>query len=298
MINIEKLYRDYHIRYWTSGKNVAQGWINTQCPFCDDHSNHLGFSPTGVYVCWRCGPHPTRKALAKILRMQEEEIGRIVYQYGGTTRRREVPEEAVRIGDRKFKFPNMTEPMSRRHRIYLINRKFDPERLEAEWGLLGTGPVSYLDNIDFRHRIIAPIYWDNQIVSFQGRDFTEKSDLRYITCPKNRELVNHKRILYGKQEKWERSGICVEGITDVWRFGPRAFATFGIEYTPAQVHQIRKNFRRVFVIFDDEPQAVEQAEKLAVELRFHGINAQRIPIVGDPGGMDQSDADHLIKELL
>ena len=89
----------------------------------------------------------------------------------------------------------------------------------------------------------------------------------------------------------------MEGITDVWRLGSAAFATFGIEFTQEQVREIKKHFDEVFVIFDDEPQAVRQALKMVAELRFRGVRAQHVPIVGDPGGMSQTDADNLVKSL-
>ncbi len=59
-----------------------------------------------------------------------------------------------------------------------------------------------------------------------------------------------------------------------------------------------KNFRRIAVCFDDDPQAIVQANKLVSELRMRGIEAFRVPIVGDPGAMSQADADKLVKEIM
>jgi len=184
------------------------------------------------------------------------------------------------------------------HRKYLIRRKFDPDKLEREWGLLGTGPVSRLDRINYSRRILIPIHWDGKLVSFQTRDITGRSELKYLACSLEREKIPHKTILYGKQEAWNDTGICVEGVTDVWRLGPAAFAVFGIEYKPQQVRLIAKTFHRVAVVFDDDPQAVVQADKLVAELRFRGVDAWRVDIVGDPGDMDQDDADYLVREIV
>jgi len=103
--------------------------------------------------------------------------------------------------------------------------------------------------------------------------------------------------LYGKQEYWTDTGICVEGPTDVWRFGFQAFATSGIKYTPAQVRVIAKTFKRIFVVYDDDPQAVIQAKKLVAELQFRGLKAIRVTIEGDPGSMKQDEADYFVKQL-
>jgi hypothetical protein len=78
----------------------------------------------------------------------------------------------------------------------------------------------------------------------------------------------------------------------------QACATFGIKYTKEQLWVIDQTFDRVAVCFDDEPQAVLQANKLVKELVFRGHDAFRVPIVGDPGSMKQSEADYLVKQIL
>ena len=119
-----------------------------------------------------------------------------------------------------------------------------------------------------------------------------------MACPGDRELIPHKNILYGKQEAWKETGICVEGPTDVWRFGINSFGTSGIKYTPKQVRVISSIFNRVAVCFDDDPQAIIQANKIVAELRFRGVDAFRVDIEGDPGSMKQEDADYLVKQLM
>lgn len=301
MIDIQKLYKDHNIPFWTSGPNVANGWVNIRCVMgCQDVSNHLGFSPQGNFACWKCGSHPLRKVLSRLLRISEDEVSSVIRQYGGRAHRRHFDDDEtrIRIGTQKFQFPSNTDAMNHRHKQYLINRKFDPDKLEREWKLFGTGPISSLDGIDFKHRIVAPIYWNGKCVSFQARDFTNKSKLRYITCPGSRELVQHKSIIYGKQDEWQNSTIVTEGIFDVFRFGPKTVATFGIEYTIAQVYVISRRFKRVFVVFDSESQAQEQARRLVAELQFRNVDAIQITIENDPGSMDQDDADYLVKQLM
>lgn len=299
MIDIQKLYKDYNINYSTSGKNVSAGWVATKCPFCQDTGNHLGFSPVGTFSCWKCGKHPFKIAIVKLLHVNEDEVYSIVRKYDTGLRRiySESDDVKLRIGNRKFKFPSNTTKLTERQKNYLTSRNFDADKLEREWHLLGTGPASVLDNISYKHRIVAPIYWNRECVSFQARDYTNKQTLRYITCPKQREIVHHKNIVYGNQEKWTNTAIIVEGITDVWRFSARSCATFGIEYTQTQIHVIAKNFERAFVIFDSEEQAQKQAEKLVAELLFRNVDAMKIEVDDDPGSMSQDDADYLVKSL-
>jgi hypothetical protein len=244
--------------------------------------------------CWRCGRHSVVSTIAKLLKISEGKAYHIMQQYGGRAPRKA---SIKPIGIKKLKYPSNTETLLPQHAKYLSSRGFDPEKIATEWGLLSLGPICLLDGIQYGHRILAPIFWNENVVSFQTRDVTGKAQLKYLTCPINREIKHHKHILYGRQEKWTRRGICVEGITDVWRFGPAAFATFGIEFTREQVREIKNHFDEVFVIFDDEPQAVRQALKMVAELRFRGVRAQHIAIVGDPGGMKQNDANNLLKSL-
>lgn len=294
-MNIIKLYQDHNIRYDTQGKNVSEGWVATRCCWCGDASNHLGYNTeTDVFFCWKCGKHPVPETISRLLKVPLDEAYLVLRTYGRKHKPLPKPE---RVQTKPFTFPSGTGPLLPQHKQYLIGRNFDPEKLEQEWGLLGTGPVSVLDNIDYKHRIVAPIKWMGQVVSFQGRTIA-KVEPKYKACPQEREIVKHKDILYGKQEEWGSIGICVEGITDVWRFGPTSFAVFGIKYKSSQVQKMVANFNQIIVIFDDEDHAQEQADILVAELRMSGVGARKEVIKGDPGAMPQDEADYLVKQII
>ena len=298
-MDILQLYQDFSVDHRTEGhKHCRPGWVNTECPFCQGNFGyHLGYDlQSNHYYCWRCGWHPAIPTIAKLIHLPFEETKTIVRRYGVLFST--VKETKMKIRAKAHKLPTGTGPLGTNHIKYLESRGFDPTYLTQEWGLVGTGPVSLLDGIDYKHRIIAPVIWDNTEISFISRDITNKHPLRYIVCPQDRELMLHKDVVYGKQDAWSDVGIVVEGITDVWRFGSKAVATFGIEYTHKQVRVIAKTFKKVYVCYDDDPQAVIQANKLVADLKFRGTDAKRIPIVGDPGGMKQSDADYLLKQLI
>lgn len=299
-MNIIQLYKDFNVPFATEGhKHCREGWVNTTCPFCTGNPGmHLGYNMADdFYVCWRCGWKATHKALALLIHVSEKEAKEIARKYGGKSHVKSTV--TVRIGQKKFRLPPSTAPMNDRHKRYLTKRKFDPEVIEKIWDVQGTGPISLMDGISFSHRLVIPIYWENRIVSFQTRDITAKHSLRYITCPEQREIVKHKHIFYQAiPTKDSDACICVEGVTDAWRFGYGAIATFGIKYTKYQVREISKRFKKVFVVFDDDPQAIKQSEKLTAELILRGVDAYSIKIQGDPGDMAQTDADALKKELL
>lgn len=300
-MNITHLLQDYGIPHMTEGhQHVTEGWVNVHCPFCPGTPNfHLGISPTGGCHCWRCGGHGLRETLSRLLNVPERQVGGILKRYQVRTARvKDAPEPRVSI--HPFRFPQPYKSITGPYKRYLARRWFNPERIAEEWRLLQTGPVSYLDGISYSHRILIPIYWEGKVVSFQARDITDKADLKYLACPKTREKIHHKDILYMHPDRPDsRTGIVVEGVTDAWRLGWPAVATFGIEFKMTQVLRLAERFDRLFILFDRETQAQKQARMLAVKLRTLGreVHIEQI-LDGDPGSMNQDDADHLVRQLI
>ena len=144
-----------------------------------------------------------------------------------------------------------------------------------------------------------PIRWGGRVVSFQTRDVTGRSRIKYMACPPGREAVSHKDVVYGRESGWRRAvGLGVEGVTDVWRLGPRSFATFGVQVRPRQLIRIARRFDRVVLVFDPDPAAQARARALAPRLRAVGTRvAIENPGDTDPGDMSDDDARHLVRQL-
>lgn len=302
------LYKDYGISIAPEGnRHQREGWLNISCPHCTGNpGHHLGFNlGERYYYCFRCGHHRIDYTLSKLLNVSISEARKLARDYKLFNRQQGRSRYRTnQVNIHPFKWPSGTGSLNKAHKKYLTKRGYDPDWLWDKFGLMGTGPVSLLydpdtkKTIDYRYRIVAPIWWDGQLVSFQSRDYTDRQTLKYITCPKKREVVHHKNILYGLQQDWKETALAVEGITDVWRFGGHSvFGTFGISYTPEQVRVISRLFKRVIVVFDPDPQAQAQGHKLAGELRFRGVDADCLGLDKDPGEMKQSEANELIKEL-
>ena len=301
-MKIKQLYDDYDVPYVTeeSGhKHSRPGWINTECPYCSGNPGyHLGYNlDDNYFYCWRCNWHPIKLTIQKILNIDEREASKLLTQYGGRVKGMRKRHE---IEAKPFSFPTGCGPLQRIHKQYLLSRGFNPDKLEHEWNLYGTGPISNLDKSSYKLRIIAPVYWNGEPVSFQGRDITNRQKLKYKACSKEREVIHHKDILYGKMEAWKKTAVVVEGITDVWRFGPVAIGTFGIEFTHYQIRIIARTFEKVFIAFDPDPQAIIQAKKLKIAIQDY-LRAPEVEILKlkqDPGSMSQEEADYLIKNLI
>lgn len=301
---ITDLYRDYGIETAFQGhKHHREGWINCPCPHCTGSEGfHLGFNEEdSYYYCWRCGYHSIPGTIKELLNISFRQAKSIMNDYDIVVGHKTFNDtnKAIRIGKRKFMYPSGVTDMETRHRKYLAKRGFDPKYIEQKFHVHGTSFDSILDGISYKYRILIPIYWKGQEVSFQCRDYTEKQALKYLACPMEREIVHHKHILYGLEPPVSRKGIIVEGALDVWRLRGKAWATLGTGYTHEQMIVISQLFDEVFVMFDPEKQAAREAEKLVKELQMRGVKSHNYKdLETDPGDMDQGDADYLLKELL
>jgi len=306
-MDIIQLYQDFSINIAPEGHHhYRPGWVNTECPFCISEPGHKGYHlgyeiDANYFVCWRCGWHPISLTIATLLNIPERQVKELVKKYGII-----VPSlsktPVIRVNKIDFKLPYGVEDVLPSHKKYLIKRNFDPEEIIQIWKIKSIGPSGKLKlkdkEINYKHRIFIPFIWNTKMVSFDTRDVTDLHHSKYMACPLENELIPHKEILYGKQEDWKETGILVEGPTDVWRMGTSSCAVSGIKYTSKQVRLLAKIFKRVAVMFDDEPQAKVQANKIVAELKFRGVDAFRVDIEGDPGSMKQEDADYLVKQLI
>lgn len=299
-MDLIQFYKDYGIFYATEGhKHCREGWVNIECPFCvGNEGMHLGYNlEEDYFVCWRCGWKSTTDVISKLLKVSKDDAKAILRRY----ERHIVLKDKTLVKSKTgaLSYEKIGESCTEKHKRYLKKRKYDAEYVIKEFQLRGTGPFTLLDGLNYSHRIIVPIFWNGHEVSFVSRDITGKHSLRYITCPTKREIIEHKHILYGHPETFKRdSCIVVEGVFDVFRFGIGAVATFGIKYTQEQVKLLSTHFNKVFVVYDDDPQAVISARKLASELRFRGVSSKVIEIEGDPGDMKQVQANAIKTQYL
>jgi hypothetical protein len=301
MFDVRRFYEDYDIEYLEgdeSHKHCRPGWVQAECPRCTGNPGyHLGFSEdSGMFVCWRCGYMPLIEAIRRFTGKSWPQAKAIARQYGGGKTYRRYKKTA-KEKDIDCKLPKETlDYMPKRHRRYLENRNFDPDRLMDIWDIQATGKFG-----PYANRIIAPVYYRNILMSFQGRDVTGESELPYKACTMDNEKRHHKHCLYGMDLAISESVLVVEGITDVWRMGIGAVATFGIKYTEAQVLLLYHHFRRIYVMFDEtEKQAQDMAKQLVHQLCTMGRKCEHIQldINHDPGDLSDKDAQYVMRELL
>ena len=289
---VEKFLEVYKIPSSTSGKNAQPGWIQVCCPIpgCHDESNHGGLNiSSGYYNCWICGRHPMTEVIRNLVGIEPSEAYRIFKEFQGSV---QTENEPIKRKPRAkiCKWPSGCDDMTERHLEYLADRRFNPFRLQDTWKLMGTGPTG-----PYKFRIIAPIFVDGVMISYQGRDITDRQVLRYKACPIEKEVIHHKHTLYGLDYITGSKAVIVEGVTDVWKLGPGAVATFGTEYSIKQILKlVEKGITTVQIIFDED--AEDNADKLAYDLGAVGIYSEIIDLEGgDPGDLSVEDAEEIMK---
>lgn len=306
-INITQLYEDHHIEYISQGatnKHARAGWVQTHCPFCQDHGKFLlGFalSSKGKFNCWMCGYHTVSDTLMKLLNCEYREVKQIIEQYvvdyvhqsnKKTLESRaeycQLPKPLFRLtAKRDNSMPLWMNPI--RYLQYLHDRGFlNPLETAKKYYLHGTGAMGNLKGNYYKNRIIVPIIYDNVVVSFQSRDITGHAKVPYKASPIPNEVIQHKHILYNidNAPRFEPV-IVVEGIIDCWKMGRNTVATFGTGFTESQVRLLSEYKQQIYIIFDQEDKAQEIADTLRVKLQTLGCNAHRIELkeYSDPGVM-------------
>lgn len=306
MLKIQQLYNDFRVDHITENdknKHARRDWVQVHCPFCRGSQNyHLGYNTAqGFFCCWRCKFHGEVKVLQKILSVTVQEAKEIAKRYrtkGFGGKRFSVAEKADVGGVCRLpKWCGLTE----HHTKYLESRGYDINMLTELWGVTGTLHSPRVCNVNFSYRVIAPIYYGLEMVSFQGRDFTGKSHLKYITSPKQNEVIHHKDIVYGYDMVPGDSVVITEGVFDVWKLGPGAVCTFGIGFSKAQ-QALLSEFSNRFILYDTEDgEAREKAKELAYQLACYGGRTEIItlPWKGkDPGDLTPKQGAEVMRELL
>jgi hypothetical protein len=305
-MDILQLYQDFNIPIAPQEhKHAHEGWVHTPCPFCKSEPGHegfhLGFPVEGkFFICWRCGTHSAIETISKLLKISTYEASSILKNYGGISK--EFLKTKVKSKTKPFSLPSHLVPLLDHHKKYLAGRNFDPDKLERVWGLVSTGPASLLDKVDYGNRILIPINWGGETVSFQTRipRDVSKDFVKYLACSQSRETIEHKEIIFGNQSKWTDTAIVVEGVFDAFRIGEKyGVATFGTSYKPAQIRLLAKNFKRIAVMYDSELIAQKKARNLVSELQFRGKEAFNVELTeGDPGSLTEADAKCLVNEII
>jgi DNA primase len=166
--------------------------------------------------------------------------------------------------------------------------------LEAEWGLLGTGPLG-----EHKFRIVIPVEQGGRQVCYQTRDVTGRAKAKYLSCHDADAVVPLKSCLYGLDKCAGNNWVVItEGPTKVWRLGTGAVATFGATVSDEQVAALTRFERRV-IIFDHDEAGMDGAARLANQLAVFGGQTEALWIQGvrDVAEVNDGDALRLMRHV-
>lgn len=285
--DIQNYFESRSVEFFTSGKNVTQGWTNINCPFCEggDPSNHLGISPHDFFNCYICGEtgHIV-KLIQKIEKCSWLKAQRIFDSF----QHEDFFEEKIKKDILKTNLPKEgSSKFPQRYLNYLKKRRFNPNQLITKYNLKCCHNLG-----KWKFRIIIPFYFNNQLVTFSSLGITGKQEIKYKHQPKEEAVIPVKETLFNIDSVKDKM-ILVEGITDVWRIGEGAVAIDGKQTTSEQINLIiRKNIKKILVMLDAD--AIEQTKKLAKKLSGIVPSVEYIELPsGDPCDLDDSE----VKEI-
>lgn len=246
-----KLCSDHRIAMAPPGhRHNRRGWVQICCPLCRENDYHLGYKLADGYLnCYKCGGHLLGDVVAARLGLSLAQALVLIKKY-------EVPRPVASLLQKdavdrptKVGLPKGTRSLAECHKRYLRSRGFDPDEIAALWDIQGT--LHEAPN-GWRYRIIIPVYQEGVLVAYQGRSVVEGDPVPYRSIPDAEAAVPISECLYGIDQVLGDRIAVVEGVTDVWRFGPGAVARFGAGVSQRQIGRLRLFGERWIVADNDE----------------------------------------------
>lgn len=282
-VNIEQLLDDYQIEYRSSGKNIGTDFIGVTCCSCGNET-HGGITPDGrLQLCWVCGAKiGIVKFIASTLSIPYSKAKDIVnpyfskYHSSPNLQIQEVP-KIILPGSPKL------GPLCI---SYLKDRGFDPFLLQAQYNLHDGGQTG-----DYKYRVIIPIYFKGELVTFVARALSTEIKLRYKNLSKIKSKIPVGGILYGGEDIDDECFL-VEGIFDKFVMGSNCVATLGTVVTDIQIKLLCK-LKRCVILFDNSKAARAKAGELKSILSFCGVETEIATLpdhVSDPGKLTSKEA--------
>lgn len=294
-MNFEKLLKDYNVPNFS---DKSGEWINIDCPYCDKEKGHynLGLNCAGNYYhCWKSiHSYPLTKVLSDVLSISQSEVKEILKDYeGGAT----IVKKEKLSNIEYLELP--TNTFTKAERKYLKSRDFDPKYLYKKYHIVGGG----IDG-DWKFRIIIPVYYQGQLLSWTGRSILSKEKLKQLDIPRYKNLSieksvkNIKELFFNIDNCKSDTVVLTEGAFDVLRFDGNAICSMGTELTESQINLLANRFRKIFILFDNEPEAQKKARKFGLQLSSIGIDIEVVNAYEDFGKNDMGECSREEIEII
>lgn len=291
-VDIREVLDEIEVFYTEHGKNVSYGWIGTECPWCDDSSNHLGIClASPVVSCFKCGKKGNYISfISEIL----GSMGKALEVLQSNCPR----ELKTCIYDRKSRASHVSLPKnakknpSKYHAGYLNYRNFNYQDLCGLYNLHFVGPVG-----DWKNRIIVPILRNYRLVTFTSIDISDETFIRYKHLSIEESIYHAKEVLFGIEHTNKQVCVLVEGLMDMFRIGPGCVCAFGTKVTSDQ-KKILSQFGKVVIAFDGDDAGRENADTLASDLCiFTDVEVLDLPEGDDPDKLCPDDVKFIRSKI-
>ena len=277
-ITLEQVIRQ-HIPLKT--RKNSSGWYSILCKVCNDHGRkgpRAGFRFEGektAYHCFNCGhasvfdPAENKAMPQKMIETldafgvpEEEWQAVLLSTLGRRYDKHAVQEQLQTLEPKVITLPNYfyeltDDVMSQLADAYLETRGLTRDQYKFYLGKKTDDP----DSEKWFGRLIIPIYKDNQLIFYQGRDLTGKRRRKYLSPDVPRD-----NVLFGYDELFKNTDFpinIVEGWFDA--FAISGVAVFGNQLTTNQINWLRQSSREKVIIPDRKGEGyllAEQAIKL------------------------------------
>lgn len=291
-VDIQAVLDDLRISYTTRGKNVSKGWIGTNCPFpgCSDKSNHLGLClDSPVVSCFLCGKSGNYLSFLAAKLGSWNQAVEVIKKHSPRELKRPNTKPLI-INDVKVEIPKEATKTPTEYQKYYIEgvRRFSLEEMEAFFDFYYCPPFGRWQN-----RIIVPLYYKNDLVTFTSIDIGKNTGIRYLHLSEEESKIHCKHLLLGYDQVIGNKVIVVEGFFDKARIGTNCVCTFGSLVTKRQVNLLTK-FAKVYVAFDGDKAGLEGGKKLAEDLAgFTEVEMLFLPEESDPDKLSKEDINYL-----
>lgn len=312
----------HRVPYNTRGPNTPNGAVTVACPFCGpaDPSDHMVIWRSGRWACWRNhhhrGQHPAQLVQA-LIRCSAVEAQRITATVVIPTAN-DLSAVATLLKPRQpspvtsLQMPDAFRPLSDKDWAckpflqYLWSRGFKGSSAYLHWRY----GLRYCKHGPFHGRVIFPVTYKQQLVSWTGRSIYPMEENRYKSLTTNPEVaekigmgpavgpLNHFFLWYdwltdARAMSEAHTFVLVEGPLDALKINvlgePVTVATCwtGSEPTRQQIellHTLARPFKRRIVISDnDMPQKAARIANTLKSLQFEPV---RLPLsVEDPADL-------------
>ncbi len=292
-ITLEQIIRN-HIHL---GRPNPQGWCPVLCKVCNDHGRkgpRAAFKFDGdvvAYHCFNCGhstvydPDIHRSMPRKMLEMlaafgiPDSDWNVVIFQNLGRTRSGGDPQSYKSIEPNEIELPDsfyrLTDDAADDVAQYAI------EYLTQERGIDWQAHPFFLSNPTNKKwfgRLIIPVYKNNKLVYFQGRDLTGLHKQKYLS-----PAIDRDNVLYGYENlhtDLDEPLYVTEGWFDAFLLN--GVAVFGNKLSDAQIKWLNLSKRQKVIIPDRYGDGYRLAE--------HAINCGWSVSTPDaPGCKDVSD---------